>query len=397
MSVDDKANEASATGSAEAIPITAKPQPDLGGLEPTAIRAPSFNATDGLETRRHRSDPSRRRATFGLAYPNTEIELSRTADVQERLPPISENRRRAVAEVKLYFKVPDIIVMASDFMRCKFHRMTEITGSQIVGASFIDCTFRKCIFGGTFYRQVRFERCSFTRCDFGMAQFTDCQFHQCSFIECTGEHMSFSATEISPHALLAGFVLPRYNYDASDGPPLPKELVTQWLEIRRSLAAQLLKSNAEIYDTDNSDAALVELKQSELEVRLNLLSTPSLDRSLFDQVFRCFLIKGILVTTRAGTSMRRLILIGTVAIPLYALLLSVSAVTFQGTTCKLTELTTMTVLAQLARATSLFLAIGYTAFVGSNGIEVILLTLGSTLGLLWYALLAAVVIRRVYR
>lgn len=51
---------------------------------------------------------------------------------------------------------------------------------------------------------------------------------------------------------------------------------------------------------------------------------------------------------------------------------------------------------QLARGASLFLAIGYTAFSGGM-LATVLLTVGAVVGLFWYALVAAVVIHRVYR
>ena len=46
---------------------------------------------------------------------------------------------------------------------------------------------------------------------------------------------------------------------------------------------------------------------------------------------------------------------------------------------------------------SLFLTFGFTAFVPHDPVETLLLTAGAIFGLVWYALLAAVVIRRVYR
>ena len=91
-----------------------------------------------------------------------------------------------------------------------------------------------------------------------------------------------------------------------------------------------------------------------------------------------------------------LLLGGIVLVPLYGLLLSDSHVTFMNQDCYLRSLNLSLVTQQLARAASLFLAIGYTAFSGGPGATV-LLTIGASLGLFWYALVAAVVIRRVYR
>jgi hypothetical protein len=104
----------------------------------------------------------------------------------------------------------------------------------------------------------------------------------------------------------------------------------------------------------------------------------------------------VLHTTKGGTSLSRLFLGGIVLVPLYALVLSNSHVTFLNQDCYLHSFELSLVLQQLARATSLFLAFGYGAFTGGP-LATVLLTLGASLGLFWYALVAAVVIHRVYR
>jgi len=234
-----------------------------------------------------------------------------------------------------------------------------------------------------------------------MSQFVDCQFQSCKFTECTSEHVSFSATEIDPSAFLAGATVPLYNYNSPyEGEPTPQALKSQWLEIRRAIAAQLVKSNGEICHTTNCDAALVELKHEELRLRIDLLKARPLRagvKSSALEAARCAVQWIILVGTKGGTSLARLGVIAIVAVPTYATLLSFSTVEFQNESCRLAEVTFPAIVEQLARATSLFLAIGFTAFVGHSLVETVLLTAGSALGLVWYALLAAVVIRRVYR
>jgi uncharacterized protein YjbI with pentapeptide repeats len=327
--------------------------------------------------------------------------VERTSDVANKLPPRFENGRRTISDTRLFFAVPDIIVMECDFTQCKFHRRTDTGESRIVGESFIGCNFERCVFGGTAYKHVRFERCNFRRCDFGMAQFLDCQFQSCIFKECTSEHVSLSATELNPREFLAGAVAPHYNYGSSyEGELSPEALDSQWMEIRRALAAQLLKSNTEIHHTDNSDAALVALKRAELRARVDRLSSRSLRAGVFALLrewARCATTWLILVGTNGGTSVARLVGIAAIAILFYAFLLSVSSVQFQDKPCRVLHVTAPAVVEQVARAASLFLAMGYTAFSGGDVTEVVLLTAGAAIGLIWYALLAAVVIRRVYR
>jgi hypothetical protein len=359
---------------------------------------PPLLITDVL---RHRTDPNRRRATFSLAYPTLEVVLEKKADIAEKLPPHFENGRRTVIGIRFFFQVPDLFIGNCDFKRCKFHRPSDNGNSKIAGTRFADCTFCGCVFGGTEYRHVWFERCSFRRCDFGMSQFFECHFRECIFDECTGEHVSFSATEVSPDEMMKGMVVPLYNYGPDcEGEPSRKTLESQWLEIRRALAAQLLKSNGDVYHTQHSDAALVQLKMTELRVRWDNLRTRSFvggDTYWVSDLVRAGFLWLILTLTKGGTSMARLVLLAILAIPTYALLLSVSSVTYQGTSCYHPWLHFSTAIKVMAYAASLFLAVGYTAFAGSTAIETVLLTAGAAIGLIWYALMAAVVIRRVYR
>jgi hypothetical protein len=111
------------------------------------------------------------------------------------------------------------------------------------------------------------------------------------------------------------------------------------------------------------------------------------------QVFLSWLV---LHATRGGTSLSRLALAGALAILLYAYLLSHSHVTFLSQDCHLNTFEPSLVLQQLARAMSLFLAVGYTAFRG-DPVATVFLTAAASLGLFWYVLLAEVLIHRVYR
>jgi hypothetical protein len=381
--------------------------PQSAGVKPPALDAarqaapliPPIALTLNL---RHPNDPNRRRATFQVAYPVLEIILERTADLTEKLPPRFENGRRTLTGIRFFIKVPDLFIGNSDFKQCKFHRPAADNGdSRVAGTTFADCTFEKTVFGGTFYRHVRFERCAFRRCDFGMSQFIDCHFHSCSFLECTGEHVSFSATEINPDEIMVGMVVPLYNYGPdSDGEPNRRALESQWLEIRRALAAQLLKSNGEIHNTRYCDAALVQLKTSELRLRYNLLKyrTISGETSWWvSDASQCWFLWLVLFLTKGGTSVARLIGLAALAVPTYTALLAWSCITFQGRPCHLGAFQWSAIIQEVAYASSLFLAVGYTAFSGRTVYETVFLTIGAALGLVWYALLAAVVIRRVYR
>jgi hypothetical protein len=254
--------------------------------------------------------------------------------------------------------------------------------------------------GGTFFHHVTFDGCSFERCDFGESKFDECQFVNCVFTQCTAENASFIATEVDPTALLKGMPPPVYNYErpAAEGEPTATQVATEWVEVRRRIAAQLLRSNTEIYNSFNADRGLFELKRAELKARAQALRVEQ-PINLARWPLRALQVSGswlVLHATKGGTSLSRLVLVAVLAISVYASLLSRSHVTFLAQDCHLNSFEVSLVLQQLARATSLFLAVGYTAFSG-NAIATVFLTAAASLGLFWYALVADVIIHRVYR
>jgi hypothetical protein len=364
--------------------------------------APKINPEPIEKTWKNDRDPTRRRATFGVLYPLLGITIEKSDDLHEKLPARFETtKRRSVQGIRFYLKVPHLIFSEADFHECKFHRPDARQESKVSGSTFKNCSFRRCMFGGTVFRHVTFEASTFSRCDFGDSEFGECQFVDCIFTECTAENASFIATEVDPTAFLKGMPPPVYNCEVPtpDGQATPAQVTADWVEVRRKLAAQLLKSNAEIYHTDHSDRGLFELKRAELKARVEALRVHPLQEG-----FPRFLARAgrictawlILVITKGGTSLSRLLLAAMLVVSLYALLLSTSHIAFINQDCHLNTFERSLVLQQLARAASLFLAFGYTAFSGGPRATV-LLTAGAAIGLFWYALVAAVVIHRVYR
>jgi hypothetical protein len=196
-------------------------------------------------------------------------------------------------------------------------------------------------------------------------------------------------------------VTPHYNYDSVlEGQPSPQILDSQWLHVRKALAAQILKSNEDVYHAEYSDQALTALKSAELEARIDSFKASTIRTGLISwirEAFHCISFWLIFKVTKGGASVARLIEIALIAIPLYALALSFSAATFQGKPCHLNMVSVSAVIEQISRASSLFFAIGYTGFVGSSALEAAVITVAALVGLIWYALFAAVIIRRVYR
>jgi Pentapeptide repeats (9 copies) len=353
------------------------------------------------KTWRNDRDPTRRRATFEVSYPLWEITIEKSDDLREKLPSKFEKTdRRVITGVRFHLKVP-ITFYNADFRECKFHRSDAQGESTIEGSAFKNCTFRRCILGGTLFRHVTFSGCTFERCDLGGSQFAECQFNDCIFTECTAENTSFAATEVDPTAFLVGMPPPVYNctIPTPDGELTESQITAEWVEVRRKLAAQLLRSNTEIHQTDYSDRGLFELKRAELWARVESLRAHRASEGVFD-----FLLRGgqigaaglVLNATKGGTSIFRLVLAAICIVFLYAALLSHSHVKFMGQDCHLNSFELQLLPGLFARATSLFLAFGYTAFSGGN-LATVLLTVAASIGLFWYALVAAVVIHRVYR
>lgn len=377
------------------------PTPAIPDLWSGAV-APRINPESIRKTWRNDEDPTRRRATFGVLYPLWEIAIEKYDDLPTKLPArFEKTKRRSIQGVRFHLKVPNLIFSDTDFRECKFHRPNAQGESKISGSTFKSCAFDRCFLGGTLFRHVTFEACMLSRCDLGDSQFTECQFVDCMFTECTAENASFVATEVDPTALLRGMPAPVYNYvePIPPGEQTGPQVAADWVEVRRKLAAQLLRSNMAINHTSHSDQGLFELKRAEVKARVEALRARPFKGGVarlplrIAQVVAAWLV---LNTTKGGTSLFRLFLAAVFLVSLYALLLSYSHVTFINRDCHLNSFEPWLVLQQFARATSLFLAIGYGNFSG-GALATALLTAGATLGLLWYALVAAVVIHRVYR
>jgi len=368
----------------------------------TGPASPKLKPEPIKKTWRNDRDPTRRRATFGVFYPLLEITIEKSEDLHTKLPArFEQTKRRSVQGVRLHLRVPNLIFSDADFRECKFHRPDERGESNILGSTFKNCNFGRCMLGGTVFRHTTFEGCTFSRCDFGASEFNECQFVECRFTECTAENTSFLATEIDPTAFLSGMLPPVYNYvgDIPEGEATAAQVAEDWVEVRRKLAAQLLRSNTDIHHTGNSDRGLFELKRAEVKARLETLRAQPLKEGFARLPVRAAQVLAgwvVLHATKGGTSLSRLFLAGIIVVPIYALLLSKSHVTFMTQDCYLDSFGPSLVFQQLARAASLFFAIGYTAFSGGT-LATILLTAGALLGLFWYALVAAVVIHRVYR
>lgn len=308
------------------------------------------------KTWRHDRDPMRRRATFDVFYPLSEVTIDKTGDVHAKLPVRFETtKRRSVPAVRLVI-APKIFFSDTDFRECHFHWRTALGESKVSGSTFANCSFHRCVLGGILFNHVTFKGCKFDRCDFEESKFDECQFVDCVFTECTAENVSFIVTEIDPTAFVKGMPPPVYNYKdpIPDGEQNAAQIKEDWVEVRRKIAAQLLKSNAGIYHSLNSDRGLFELKRAELAARAHGLQVHSLKDLIAWPLHAIPVLLSWLAlhATRGGTSLSRPVFAGTFAILVYAYLLSHSHVRFLGQDCYLNSFAPSLVLQQIARATS---------------------------------------------
>ncbi len=376
--------------------------PQVIGDSWDGVQGPRIKPVPITKTWRNDRDPTRRRATFGVPYPLWEITIEKSADSHAKLPArFEKTKRRSVPGVRFVLLAQNLIFPIRISVNASSTGQNR-GASRKLWVQHLRTALSVVVFSeGLVFRHVTFEGCTFYRCDFGGSEFEECQFVDCIFTECTAENASFVATEIDPTAFLRGMPPPVYNYEnpIPDGEATAAQVAADWMEVRRKLAAQLLRSNTEIHHTFNSDRGLFELKRAEVKARLQALRAPPSERRwrrLPLRAIQVFLSWLVLHATRGGTSLSRLFLAATFATLLYASCFLSSHVTFMNQDCHLSSFEPSLVLQQLARAASLFLAIGYTAFSGGP-LATVLLTVAASLGLFWYALVAEVVIHRVYR
>src|SRR5580698_8604733 len=103
------------------------------------------------KTWRHDRDPMRRRATFDVFYPLSEVTIEKSDDVHAKLPArFEKTNRRSVPAVRLVI-APKIFFSDTDFRECHFHWRKVLGESKILGSTFTNCNFYRCILGGILF------------------------------------------------------------------------------------------------------------------------------------------------------------------------------------------------------------------------------------------------------
>jgi hypothetical protein len=220
--------------------------------------------------------------------------------------------------------------------------------------------------------------------DFANADFIECAFDNCSFVRCTTEHAFFSRTQISAEAFMQGLVCPSYNHGAFDAKQ-HAELEREWMNVRARVAASI-STGTEGISTELADEALYVARRTDSELR----ASTSWARYLLLMPRRA-----VIWLTKGGTSLWRLVAVVAASPLLAPVFLQYLGCTYEKLPIHFATPKEYVTLA--LRANGLVLAYAPDPFAATTLAGELLLAVVPSLGILWIAVVLAVLVRRVYR
>lgn len=332
----------------------------------------------------HKSDPERRRATYDVDYPLVPMVFTTRHDF-DLLPKANiDDKRTTVASRRLTFALPYGTAPAILFKECNFHDRQGKGVSEIAKITFRDCVFERSMMGTTRYHRVRFEQCHFSNVDFDHAEFAECTFDGCSFFRCTTEHAFFSRTQISAQAFIAGLECPVYNYGAFDQSQRAA-LSKDWNKVRARIAASVSAGcegvSSQVADEALHVARLEDWRMRAFESRIAwLIAAP----------------RGLIIwVTKGGTSLGRSVALIVAVTLLAPAMLRALDCTYDKAPLTIGSASDYAMWA--LRANGLVLAYAPDRFGATNLLGEFALAAVPSLGIMWIAVLLAVLVRRVYR
>ena len=353
-------------------------------------------------------DKINKRATFGILYPSDDIEFEKI-DAKNKFNDKTETvegnlAKRFVKSKRMTFKLDNSTFRKIIFDGCNFHNNHGEKYSELSSVSFEDCDFKNSFFGTTEFYKVVFKRCTFQRCDYMNSIFRNCKFINCTFEKCTAYNIMISTTEINPILFLDSIEVPFYNFP-SITKAIKFNISREWIDVKLHIARQLVKSSSEIHHTKLIDDSIYKLKSIELLKTKDKLVNPIFHitdingekkgfwyllffefQNLFNYIFGWV----NQLSTRGGTSLIRLILISLFFIFLISYHLLHLNTAYGKIDLSISWLT------NIPFSISLFLGFGFSGF--SFPVEDSLILVAYALfGIIWYALLIPVLIRKIYR
>lgn len=337
-----------------------------------------------------KKDADPKRATFNTNYPPSTsiIVLKSSAEYKTLIEASSE-----IKDLKIQFDYKQANNGKCTFSRCQFY-IDTIEVNLIKQITFKGCTFNHCFLGSVDYQNVRFEHCNFTYCDFSNSRFKYCVFDQCTFEKCSAYHPEFISTEITP-SFLTGIVFLSNNYSV-----LTPEIEDSFHYMKLAVAKKVYNSNNSIDSHTLSDQSLFELKKAEYVYLKRLIRIHSSKKEYLKVVgngiyvpFKWLNLK----LTNGGTSLIKLLGYSILFILIINLYFSNSTITDTNYSFTISDNAFVNYLKWLPRTTSIFLAYGYTAYSSNSWLQHFFVNFCVVLGLLSYAMVISVLIRKIYK
>lgn len=365
----------------------------------------------------NKTDPVIKRATFGVNYPLTDVEITKEnkTDGFESISEAGGGKKRFIRESRLNFEQLDNCSLKNlIFERSAFHHNHGIKPSEITLISFVDCNFIQTFMGGTIYKRVIFRRCSFNKCDFMDTEFIECRFENCIFENCTAFRTIFTETLIDPKAIYENIPVPEYNFSSVDESKI-KEIKREWIDVKLALGQQLLKTSSQVFNTNNIDESSYILKKAEFYKTLDKIShpteylkningvTPRYPKTIWYILTNSLnlMLSGVtLLVTRGGTSFQRLIITGFILTLIISFHLSRMDIYYGETSLKFGEngffQCLKHIISNIPYSISLLFGFGFSAFSFAKSLawSIVIYAL---IGVAWYALLLHIIVRKVYR
>lgn len=336
-------------------------------------------------------DSGRKRATFNVPYPSLSSLISfNTKDDFEKIP--EENN--ILSGRKIVFNYKRAYKNDCTFEKCQFFVEQE-SAHLICQITFKNCFFTSCFMGSVTYQRVRFENVCFTNCDFSNSIFDSCVFDNCTFKRCSAYHPEFINTEINPSKFLSGICYLQQNYELS-----LDENKNEFIYTKFSLSKQIYNSNNSVGSHYLSDIGLYELKKNEFRYLKSTLKQSFKNKeykhSFLTVIFLLFKWLNIQITN-GGTSLSKLLVVVFFLLVFFNFYFSCSSIEEANYNFELSNNCFLRFCQWFPKTMSIFFAYGYTAFKTNNGLYFAIINLCAFLGIIFYAMVISILIRKIYK
>lgn len=337
-------------------------------------------------------DEDPKRATFGVSYPSTDsiIVFAKKEDFKN----IPNSRDKILNGKKVVFEFERANKEDCTFEKCQFYVESQL--NQLISKiTFRRCAFNSCFMGSVTFKGVRFENVDFSGCDFSNSVFETCVFDNCTFKKCSAYHPEFINTEIDPERFLSGICLLSDNYEQ-----ISSRMKDEFVYMKYNLSKKIYNSNSSIDNHFLSDIGLYELKVNEVKY-LYVILQEYLNRNKYWGALKILVSLGLkylnLKVTKGGTSLIRLFCYIAAILILFNFYFYQSGIREPNYSFVTSNNKIVKFFEWFPRTTSIFLSYGYTAFKDSTFGHFIMVNLCAFLGIISYALVISILIRKIYK